>query len=47
MYASLEGHVEIVKLLIDSGADLNLENDNRETALTRAFRKGNIRSSDS
>lgn len=36
MYASLRGHLEIVKYLISKGADVNAKNDNGLTALMAA-----------
>lgn len=33
MVAAIEGHDEIVKLLVDNGADINITNNERYTAL--------------
>ena len=33
MWASLEGHLEIVKYLVKNGADINIKNEDGKTAL--------------
>ena len=33
MWASLEGHLEIVKYLVKNGADINIKNEDGNTAL--------------
>jgi len=40
MWASAEGNYDFVQLLIDNGADLNLQNFNGETALSLATARG-------
>ena len=42
MYASLRGHSDIAKLLIDKGADINACSDNYDTALILTTTKGNV-----
>ena len=42
MLASSEGHLEIVKLLIEKGADVNVKNEDGKTALTLASRYGHL-----
>lgn len=39
--ASLQGHVEVVKILLEAGADVNLKTSRGETALALATKKGN------
>lgn len=41
MLAAIAGYIDIVKMLIDAGADLNLQNKNGRTALLSAALKGN------
>ena len=41
--AAVEGHLEMVKLLLDRGADANLKDGGGEMALMRAAEKGNLR----
>ena len=41
MAASLNGHTEVVELLADNGAELDLKNDDGATALIFASRHGN------
>ena len=40
MSASYHGHTEIVKLLLDKGADPNIQNEDGETALMKASEEG-------
>lgn len=40
MYASAEGHVEVVKYLLKQGADIDSENGMKATALYWACRQG-------
>ena len=40
MDAALYGHYDVAKLLIDSGADVNVNNANNETSLSMAEDKG-------
>ena len=40
MYASFNGHLEIVKYLIDKGAYINAKDDSNITALMWASEKG-------
>ena len=40
MRAEEKGHDEIVKVLIKAGADVNVKNDDGDTALMRAEEKG-------
>ena len=40
MYASWEGHGEVVKLILQAGADANAEDKNGETALMYAEKNG-------
>ena len=42
MYASLRGHLEIVKYLISKGADVNAKNDDGWTALMYASLRGHL-----
>ena len=42
IYASIEGHIECIKVLISSGANPNLHCINHETALISASHKGHI-----
>ena len=42
MWASEQGHVEVVKLLIEKGAEVDLPNRNGETALMEASKKGHV-----
>ena len=41
MVASLNGHAEIVKLLADNGAELNLKSNDGSSALIFASQNGN------
>jgi ankyrin repeat protein len=41
MRATINGHIETVKLLLDKGANVNARNAVAETALTHASQKGN------
>jgi ankyrin repeat protein len=42
MKAHLEGHLELVRLLLDKGADVNAKDNNGDTALMQASRKGHL-----
>lgn len=42
MYASMNGHMEIVKLLLENGADTSIKNNDGKTALILAFENNHI-----
>nr|WP_297278145.1 ankyrin repeat domain-containing protein [uncultured Brachyspira sp.] len=42
MEASRNGHLEVVKLLIDKGADVNAKDDYNRTALMLASSNGHL-----
>ena len=42
MLATIEGHTEIVDILIEAGADLNIQEEHGDTALMKAIYKKNI-----
>ena len=42
IYAAMYGHTEIVKVLIEHGANVNIRNENDETALSFAIKNNNI-----
>ncbi len=42
MYASINGHVEIAKLLLENGADPTIKNNDGKTALILAFENNHI-----
>jgi ankyrin repeat protein len=42
MYAAEFGHLAVAKILVEAGADLNVRDGDRETALGIARRRGHL-----
>ena len=42
MRAAYSGHLEVVKLLLEAGADLNSKGSDEKTALTMAKERGHV-----
>ena len=42
MYASMHGHLEVVRLLVESGASLEIQNNDKLTAAVLAYRHNHL-----